>query len=127
MTAFINIDFENMKNWARKRKISYADYSDLSLQASVEEMIRLEIRKANRRLPGSMRVHKIVLLYKLLNADDEELTRTGKVRRKFIFQQYRELIDAMCSDKTEIHVIGQVRDKDRHIGTIETKARIITV
>jgi long-chain acyl-CoA synthetase len=74
-----------------------------------------------------MQLVKIILLYKLLDADDEELTRTGKVRRKFVFQQYRELIDAMYSDKTEIPVTGQVRYRDGQVGTIETTVKILDV
>ncbi|MBW1805438.1 MAG: long-chain fatty acid--CoA ligase, partial [Deltaproteobacteria bacterium] len=67
------------------------------------------------------------LLYKLLDADDEELTRTGKVRRKFVFDQYKELIDAMYSGKSELAVSGQVRYRDGHVGAIETTVRILDV
>lgn len=74
-----------------------------------------------------MRLVKIILLYKLLDADDEELTRTGKVRRMFVFDQYKDLIDAMYSDKTELPVTGQVRYRDGHVGTIETTVKILTV
>ena len=75
-------------------------YTDLSQQPAIEELISGEVREVNGQLPRPMRLHKIILLYKLLDADDEELTRTGKVRRKFVFEQYRELIDAMYSDRT---------------------------
>ncbi len=127
LSAFINIDFGNTGNWAEERKIPYTTYTDLSQQPAVEEMIRREVEEVNKQLPEPMRVHKIILLYKLLDADDEELTRTGKVRRKFVFEQYRELIDAMYSDLTELPVTGQVRYRDGHVGTIETKVKIISV
>ncbi|MFC1535285.1 AMP-binding protein [Thermodesulfobacteriota bacterium] len=127
LTAFINIDFGNTGNWAEERKIPYTTYTDLSQQPAVEEMIRGEVLEVNSQLPRPMQLHKIILLYKLLDADDEELTRTGKVRRKFVFEQYRELIDAMYSGKTELPVTGKVMYRDGHVGTIETKIKIISV
>jgi long-chain acyl-CoA synthetase len=127
LTAFINIDFGNVGNWAEDRKIPYTTYGDLSQQPAVEELIRGEVREVNKQLPKPMQLVKIILLYKLLDADDEELTRTGKVRRKFVFQQYKEMIDAMYSDKTELPVKGQVRYRDGHVGTIETTVKILSV
>ena len=114
-------------NWAEDRKIPYTTYTDLSQQPAVEELIKEEVRTVNNQLPGPMHLAKIILLYKLLDADDEELTRTGKVRRKFVFQQYKELIDAMYEDKTELPVKGQVRYRDGQVGTIETVVKILTV
>jgi long-chain acyl-CoA synthetase len=127
LTAFINIDFGNVGNWAEDRKIPYTTYTDLSQQPTVEEMIRGEVREVNTQLPKPMQLVKIIILYKLLDADDEELTRTGKVRRKFVFEQYKDLIDAMYADKTELAVKGQVLYRDGHVGTIETTVRILDV
>ena len=127
LTAFVNIDFGNVGNWAEERKIPYTTYTDLSQQPAVEEMIRGEVREVNTQLPKPMQLAKIILLYKLLDADDEELTRTGKVRRKFVFEQYKELIDAMYADKTELAVKGKVHYRDGHVGTIETTVRILEV
>ena len=127
LTAFINIDFGNVGNWAEDRKIPYTTYTDLSQQPAVEEMIREEVREVNTQLPKPMQLVKIILLYKLLDADDEELTRTGKVRRKFVFEQYKDLIDAMYADKTELAAKGKVLYRDGHVGTIETTVRILSV
>lgn len=127
LTAFVNIDFGNVGNWAEERKIPYTTYTDLSQQPAVEEMIAGEVREVNTQLPKPMQLFKIILLYKLLDADDEELTRTGKVRRKFVFEQYKPLIDAMYGDKAELPVTGQVRYRDGHVGTIETTVKILTV
>lgn len=127
LTAFVNIDFGNVGNWAEERKIPYTTYTDLSQQPAVEELIRGEVTEVNNQLPDAMKLQKIILLYKLLDADDEELTRTGKVRRMFVFKQYKELIDAMYSDKTELPIKGQVRYRDGTVGTIETTVRILTV
>ncbi|UCF73170.1 MAG: AMP-binding protein [Deltaproteobacteria bacterium] len=127
ITSFINIDFGNVGNWAEERKIPYTTYTDLSQQPEVEDLIRGEIRQVNTQLPKPMQLVHFTLLYKLLDADDEELTRTGKVRRKFIFQQYQDLIQAMYSGKRDLAVTGQVRYRDGHVGTIETTARILSV
>ena len=127
LTAFVNIDFGNVGNWAEDRKIPYTTYTDLSQQQAVEGLIRGEVAEVNNQLPDPMKLVKIILLYKLLDADDEELTRTGKVRRKFVFGQYKDLIDAMYSDKTELPIKGEVRYRDGTVGTIETTVRILTV
>jgi long-chain acyl-CoA synthetase len=127
LSAFINIDFGNVGNWAEDRRIPYTTYTDLSQQPGVEELIRGEVRVVNTQLPKPMQVVKAILLYKLLDADDEELTRTGKVRRKFVFQQYKDLIDAMYANKSELAVKGQVRYRDGHVGVIETSVRILTI
>ena len=127
ITGFINIDFGNVGSWAEDRMIPYTTYADLSQQPPVEELILGEVRHVNTQLPKPMRLRKIILLYKLLDADDEELTRTGKVRRKFVYEQYIKLIEAMYSDQQELEVTGKVRYRDGQVGTIETKVKILTV
>jgi long-chain acyl-CoA synthetase len=127
IAGFINIDFGNVGSWAEDRMIPYTTYTDLSQQPPVEELILGEVRLVNTQLPKPMRLHKIILLYKLLDADDEELTRTGKVRRKFVYEQYLKLIEAMYSGEKEIEVTGKVRYRDGHVGTITTKVKILTV
>ena len=127
LTAFVNIDFGNVGNWAEDHKIPYTTYTDLSQQPAVEELITGEVRQVNRQLPQPMRLTRIILLYKLLDADDEELTRTGKVRRKFVFTQYEPLIEAMYEGETELAVTGDVRYRDGHVGRIETTVRILDI
>jgi long-chain acyl-CoA synthetase len=127
LSAFINIDFENVGVWAEERKIPYTTYLDLSKQPAVEELISSEVGEVNKTLPAAMQLAKIMLLYKLLDADDEELTRTGKVRRKFVAQRYQDLVEALYSDKTELDVKGQVNYRDGTIGTIETTVRILSL
>ncbi|MEM2983376.1 MAG: AMP-binding protein [Candidatus Bathyarchaeia archaeon] len=127
ITGMINIDFGNVGNWAEDRMIPYTTYTDLSQQPQVEELILGEVRQVNEHLPLPMRLKKILLLYKLLDADDEELTRTGKVRRRFIHDQYLKLIEAMYRDEKEVRVKGKVQYRDGHVGQIETTVRILTV
>jgi long-chain acyl-CoA synthetase len=74
-----------------------------------------------------MKIRKMILLYKLLDADDEELTRTGKVRRRFVYGLYIKLIEAMYSDQKELEVKSKVRYRNGQINTIETKVKILTL
>jgi long-chain acyl-CoA synthetase len=127
ITALINIDMGNVGNWAEERMIPYTTYIDLSQQAAVEELILNEVRKVNSNLPDLMKIRKFILLYKLLDADDEELTRTGKVRRRFIYGLYLQLIEAMYTDKYEINVKTKIQYRDGQIGEIETSVRVINV
>jgi long-chain acyl-CoA synthetase len=127
ITALINIDMGNVGNWAEEKMIPYTTYMDLSQQPAVEELILDNVKQVNDQLPDVMKIRKFILLYKLLDADDEELTRTGKVRRQLIYGLYIKLIEAMYEDLKEVHVTGKVHYRDGQIGEIETKVKIINV
>jgi len=127
ITALINIDMGNVGNWAEDRMIAYTTYTDLSLRPEVEQLILEEVRKVNTELPQPMKIRRFILLYKLLDADDEELTRTGKVRRRFVYGLYLPMIEAMYTGLKELPVKGKVRYRDGQVGMIETTARVISV
>jgi long-chain acyl-CoA synthetase len=121
----INIDFGNTGSWAEEKMIPYTTYMDLSQQLAVEQLILKEVRKVNEQLPEVMRIHKFILLYKLLDADEDELTRTGKVRRRFVYGLYLKLIEAMYSGVEEVRVNGKIHYRDGQVGEIDTLVRII--
>ena len=127
LTAMINIDFGNTGNWAEQKMIPYTTYLDLSQQPAVEKLILSEIRLVNEQLPEAMKVRKFILLYKMLDADEDELTRTGKVRRRFVYGLYLKLIEAMYSGEEKMQVRGKVRYRDGQVGEIDTCVRIIHV
>ncbi len=127
ITAMINIDLGNVGNWAEDRMIPYTTYMDLSGQSAVEELILNEVRQVNEQLPEVMKIKKFVLLYKLLDADDEELTRTGKVRRRFVYGLYLKIIEAMYNNLKNVEVTGKVKYRDGRIGEIETTINVINV
>jgi long-chain acyl-CoA synthetase len=127
ITAMINIDMGNVGNWAEERMIPYTTYMDLSQQQSVEELIMKEVRQVNEQLPAVMKIRKFVLLYKLLDADDEELTRTGKVRRRFVYGLYIKIVEAMYGSRTNVQVQGKIHYRDGRIGEIETGINILSV
>ena len=127
ITAMINIDLGNVGNWAEDRMIPYTTYMDLSQQQAVEELILKEVIAVNEQLPDVMKIKKFVLLYKLLDADDEELTRTGKVRRRFVYGLYLKIIEAMYQNQKNVEVTGKVKYRDGRIGEIETTINIVSV
>jgi long-chain acyl-CoA synthetase len=127
ITLMVNIDFGNVGVWAEERMIPYTTYMDLSQQQAVEELILSEIKRINEQLPDVMKIRKFFLLYKLLDADDEELTRTGKVRRRFVYGLYIKLVEAMYRDQTEVDVKAKVQYRDGQIGKVETRVKIISL
>jgi long-chain acyl-CoA synthetase len=127
ITALINIDMENVGSWAEDLLIPYTTYMDLSQLDAVEKLILEETRQVNKQLPDVMKIHKFILLYKLLDADDEELTRTGKVRRRFVYGVYINLIEAMYRNIRELDVKGKVQYRDGRVGEIMTRVRVIDV
>ena len=127
ITALINIDMGNVGNWAEERLIPYTTYIDLSQQTAVEDLILHEVRKVNSNLPNLMKIRKFILLYKLLDADDDELTRTGKVRRRFIYGIYLKLIEGMYTGMQDVDVKTKIQYRDGQVGEIETTVRIINV
>lgn len=102
MTAIVNIDLSSVGRWADKNRIVYTEFSDLSKNPKVAELIEQEVTKLIEQLPPHMRVKKFSILHKQFTADQGELTRTLKVRRKFVEEKYHKLMDAMYSDSEEV-------------------------
>jgi len=127
LTAIINIDMENVGKWAEKRMISYTSYMDLSQKDEVLELIKSIIKKVNNELPKNARIKKFISLYKELHADDEELTRTRKVRRRIIQEKYKDLIDAMYGGSKTYEAKIKIRYEDGREKIIKTKIKIVEV
>jgi len=125
VVAMINIDMENVGRWAEKNQISYTTYTDLSSKPEVLMLIQKQVNEINQTLPEKARVKKFVLLYKELDADDEELTRTKKVRRQFVAKKYEDLIDGLYTEEERINVEGKIRYRDGKEQTIRTTLQVI--
>jgi long-chain acyl-CoA synthetase len=95
VVAMITIDLEVVGSWAEKRGLPYSGYADLAQRPEVYDLITREIQRANANLHAALRIRKFVLLHKELDADDAEITRTRKLRRRFVYERYREIIEAM--------------------------------
>jgi long-chain acyl-CoA synthetase len=127
--AFINIDFEAVGNWAEKRNLPYAGYTDLAQKPEVYELIRDCVEKVNadlaadERLAGSQ-ISRFLVLHKELDADDGELTRTRKVRRGHIAEKYQVLIDALYAGKASQYIETQVKFEDGRTGMVAADLKI---
>jgi long-chain acyl-CoA synthetase len=128
-TAFINIDFEAVGNWAEKRGIPYAGYIDLAGKPQVLELINECVEKVNADLAADPRlsnsqVHRFLNLHKELDPDDDELTRTRKVRRRFIQDKYGVLVEALYGGKAEQYIETLVKFEDGRTGKISATLKI---
>jgi long-chain acyl-CoA synthetase len=118
--AMICIDFGIVGNWAEKNKINYTTYTDLSSKTEIVDLIQREVEKVNKGLPENAKVKRFILLYKELDPDDDELTRTRKVRRHFVEEKYREIIDGMYEGKDSIKIEAVIKFQDGKTSTIKT-------
>ncbi len=124
VAAMVAIDLGTMGNWAERRGLPYTSYMDLSQKAEARELIREEIVKCNATLPEAAKVRRFLLLAKDLEADDAEMTRTRKVRRRFIAEKYAPVIDAFYSGKNEVELATLVTYEDGRQATIHSRVRI---
>jgi long-chain acyl-CoA synthetase len=127
--AFINIDPDAIGNWAEKRNMPYAGYTDLAAKDEVYDLVRECVEKVNADLAGeaeiaNSQIHRFLILHKELDADDGELTRTRKVRRGFIGDKYADLLEALYSSRNIVHVSAQVRYEDGRTGNYAADLKI---
>ena len=127
--VFINYDMEAVGNWAEKRNLPYAGYTDLASRPEVYELIRECVEKVNADLAQDpelthSQIYRFLVLHKELDADDGELTRTRKVRRRHIAEKYQPLIDALYGGQKTIHVEAQVKYEDGRTGMISADVAI---
>jgi long-chain acyl-CoA synthetase len=101
VTAMVSIDMANVGTWAERNRLSYTTYTDLAQKESVYRLIGEAIARANGDLPDSVQVRRYVLLHKELDADDEELTRTRKVRRGTINERYAPIVEALYDEDAD--------------------------
>jgi long-chain acyl-CoA synthetase len=132
VTALLNIDLGSVGAWAERRNIAYTSYTDLSQKPEVYDLVRQEVVRVNRSLAeeaelSGAQIRRFLLLHKELDPDDQEITRTRKVRRGFIAQKYATLIDALYSDRNRVQVEAQVTYEDGRTGTIRADVRIAEV
>jgi long-chain acyl-CoA synthetase len=127
--AFVNIDLGSVGNWAERRGIAYSGYTDLAARPEVYELIRSCVEKVNAELAGEAgladsQVRRFLILHKELDPDDDELTRTRKVRRGFIAEKYGVLIDALYAGRAIQHIETLVKFEDGRSGLVAADLRI---
>ncbi len=127
--VMINIDFDAVGNWAERRNLPYAGYTDLAQKSEVYQLIKECVEKVNADLSvdtllAGSQVSRFLVLHKELDADDGELTRTNKVRRGFIAEKYDVLIDALYGGKTSQFIETVVKFEDGRTGSVSATLRI---
>ncbi|MDO8774635.1 MAG: AMP-binding protein [Burkholderiaceae bacterium] len=127
--VMINIDFDAVGNWAERRNLPYAGYTDLAQKPEVYQLIKECVEKVNvdlssdTMLAGSQ-VSRFLVLHKELDADDGELTRTNKVRRGFIADKYKDLVDGLYAGKTEQFIETVVKFEDGRSGSVSATLKL---
>jgi long-chain acyl-CoA synthetase len=129
VAALVNIDLGSVGNWAERRNIAYTSYADLAQKVEVYELVGQEIERVNQSLRGDAllagaQIQRFLLLHKELDADDQEITRTRKVRRGFVAEKYAALIDALYSESDVVKVEAHVTYEDGRSGSVRADVRI---
>ncbi len=129
VATFVDIDYGAIGNWAERRHIAYTSYTDLAQKPEVYDLIFNEIKRVNKSLSDDeqlrgAQIKRFLLLHKELDPDDGEITRTRKVRRKFVAEKYGDLIDALYSDKDSVEMDAKITYEDGRTTMIKANLRI---
>jgi long-chain acyl-CoA synthetase len=127
VSAIINIDFTMAGKWAERNRLPYTTFVDLSQKKEVAALVEKDLVRVNSYLPEPARVRKFVLMHKEFDPDEAELTRTRKLRREFMEERYRDLIERIYSDGEEIKVEAAVTYRDGRKGIVTTSIKVRTV
>lgn len=126
VTALIELDPENTQNWARKRGIVFSTYQSLTSNPQVYELIAQELKMACESLPNELKVRRFAILPKELHADDEEITRTRKVKRGTVESRYANLLAALYDGSKRVRLSLPIRYLEGQ-GTLEAEVQIVDV
>jgi long-chain acyl-CoA synthetase len=124
VTAVMCIDYSVVGKWADEKKINYTSYPELSQKPEVYDLVQKQIEEANKDLPLPAKIHKFVNLYKVFDADDEELTRTSKLRRAFVENRYKDIVNALYEDASTVHMDTTITYEDGREQRIKTDLHI---
>jgi len=127
VSAIINIDFAMVGKWAERHHLTYTTFVDLSQKREVADLVRQDLERVNGYLPEPSRVRKFVLLHKEFDPDEAELTRTRKLRREFMEQRYKELIEALYGGRDKVEVQAPVTYRDGRKGVVTTAIQVRNV
>ncbi len=127
VSAILNIDFAMVGKWAERHRIPYTTFVDLSQKKEVADLVRQDLERVNGYLPEQSRVQKFVLLHKEFDPDEAELTRTRKLRREFVEERYKDLIDALYGNKDKVDVQAAVTYRDGRKGQVTTSIQVRSI
>jgi len=124
VSAIIIIDYDHVSRWAGQKGVAYTSFAELSQAPEVYELVRQDVERVNHNLPAGSRVKKYVNLHKEFDPDEGELTRNRKLRRAFLEERYRKLIDAIYLGQTEVPMEAQVGSHEGQTGTQKITIKI---
>ena len=124
VTAMIAIDPNTVGSWAERRGVAYTSYSDLSQKPEIRGLIREEIHRGNETLPEAQKIRRFLLLTKDLDADDAEMTRTRKVRRRHVAEKYAPVIEAFYSGRDSVELTTAITYEDGRQGSLRSVVHI---
>jgi long-chain acyl-CoA synthetase len=126
-TAVICIDYNVTGRWAESKGIAYTSYPELSQEPRVLDLVKRAVEQVNKGLPASARIRRFCNLYKELDADDNELTRTKKLRRAFLEQRYKDIVDGLYGTSNTVHMDTTITYEDGRVVKIKTDLGIIDI
>jgi long-chain acyl-CoA synthetase len=112
MTAILTIDPRTTGSWAEHERLGYTTYTDLAGKQEVRDLVAEEVHRSNEDLPESIRVTRFVLLHKQFDPDDDEITRTRKVRRNVIQERYADIVEALASGADDVTIRSLITYQD---------------
>ena len=124
VAAMIAINPETVGKWAERHGIAYTSFQDLSANPRVRQLIREEIGKANATLPPAARVRRFLLLNKELDADDNEITRTRKIRRRFVAEKYDAVVAALYGGQSDVELVTDITFENGRKSTVRSNVAI---
>ena len=124
ISAVMCIDYAVVGKWADERKINYTSYQELSQKSEVYDLVQKQIEESNKDLPEPARIQRFVNLYKVFDADDEELTRTSKLRRAFVENRYKDIVNGLYSEADVVHMDTTITYEDGREQRIRLDLRI---
>jgi long-chain acyl-CoA synthetase len=124
ITAVVCIDYAVVGKWADEKKLNYTSYHELSQKPEVYDLVEKQIREANKSLKPAAKINKFVNLYKEFDADDEELTRTRKLRRAFVENRYQDIVRALYEDQDNLHMDTTITYEDGRVVRIKADLHI---
>ena len=127
VTSMIAIDMENAGQWAERHRIAYTTFTDLARRTEIYDLVRDHVAAINHDLPAAARIRRFLLLHKELHADDAELTRTRKVRRRHIGDRFGDIIGALQGDGDSVTVTTEITYQDGRTSDMAHELRIETM
>ena len=127
LAAIIVINYDNVSRWAGQNRVAFTSFAELSQAPEVYELVRQDIDRVNQTVPAGARLKKYINFHRELDPDEGELTRTRNLKRSFLAERYRKVVDAMYSDTEVVSIEARDGYRDGRTGTIETSLRIQSV